>query len=333
MNRAQAGSVRGQSEITKPIRYYTDHGVRTLLGMEYNREIYTTPQRWYSNVYSEDFGFSEDDTPQEVANRGVKIAMNRAVILEPNYDEDGQPGPEPKTGQYQSAPPTPYIAQLQMLSQLASAQSGVPSNYFGFHTENPPSADAIRALESRLIKKAERRQSLFDQPLKNDLAYVILSILNGAPVGFEAISELSVLWRDAATPTRAASVDAAGKLVQNAILNSDSDVLLEMVGFTPEQIERVQAERSRSISRQLIESLKDRQLAPSDSQMADGLAAQGAPAGGENDPADLKARADAMGILIRAGVKAESAAEIAGVDGAEFWDGRPVTLRYSDEGE
>ena len=277
MNRAQAGDIRGQSEITKPIRYYTDHGVRTLLGMEYNREIYTTPQRWYSNVYSEDFGFKEDDTPQQRANRGVNIAMNRAVILEPNYDEDGQPGPEPKTGQYQSAPPTPYIAQLQMLSQLCSAQSGVPSNYFGFHTENPPSADAIRALESRLIKKAERRMSLFDQPLKNDLAFVIQSILDGSPASFDFISSLSVLWQDASTPTKAASVDAAGKLVESKILDADSTVLLEMIGFSPETIERIQAERTRSVSRQLLESLRARQQASDPEAL--GLADMTVPAG------------------------------------------------------
>ena len=80
-NRTRASDTRGRSEITKPIRYYTDHGVRTLLGMEYNREIYTTPQRWYKNVFAEDFGFSEDDSPSDVAARGVKIAMNRTVIM------------------------------------------------------------------------------------------------------------------------------------------------------------------------------------------------------------------------------------------------------------
>src|SRR5699024_11486200 len=104
---------------------------------------------WSSDVCSSDL--SEDDSPSDVAARGVKIAMNRTVIMEPNITEDGDVGPEPATGQYQSAPPTPYIEQLKMLSQLCSAQSGVPSSYFGFHTENPPSADAIRALEARLV--------------------------------------------------------------------------------------------------------------------------------------------------------------------------------------
>lgn len=330
MNREQAGDIRGQSEITKPIRYYTDHGVRTLLGMEYNREIYTTPQRWYSNVYSEDFGFEEDDTPEQVANRGVKIAMNRAVILEPNYDEDGQPGPEPKTGQYQSASPAPYIDQLQMLAQLCSAQSGVPSNYFGFHTQNPPSADAIRALESRLIKKAERRQSLFNQPLKNDLAYVVQSILTDEPATFDFISSLDVIWRDAATPTKAASVDAAGKLVSNGILDADSTVLLEMIGFTPEQVERVQMERSRSVSRRLVESLRDRQQGPSNSEVVDGLVGQTEAPEGQLSADEMNKAFDALGKAIRAGVEPKDAAARIGMTGLTFTGAVPTSLRVQE---
>lgn len=323
-NRTRASDTRGRSEITKPIRYYTDHGVRTLLGMEYNREIYTTPQRWYKNVFAEDFGFSEDDSPSDVAARGVKIAMNRTVIMEPNITEDGDVGPEPATGQYQSAPPTPYIEQLKMLSQLCSAQSGVPSSYFGFHTENPPSADAIRALEARLVKKAERRQTLFDWSLLT-LARIAQTILSGQPPSLEFMNGVTTLWRDASTPTRAAAMDSTVKAIGSGLLDQDSSVALEAAGFTPDQIERIQQEKARSTARRLIESIQERQGDATTNALADGSAI--AP----NDPEALKKKADAMGVLIRAGVKPESAAEQVGLGGLTFWEGRPVTLKYNDE--
>ena len=38
-----------------------------------------------------------------------------------------------------------------------------------------------------------------------------------------------------------------------------------------------------------------------------------------------------MGIMIRAGVKAEDAARRAGIDDLTFLDGVPITLRYKDE--
>ena len=50
-----------------------------------------------------------------------------------------------------------------------------------------------------------------------------------------------------------------------------------------------------------------------------------------NDPEALKKKADAMGVLIRAGVKPESAAEQVGLSGLTFWEGRPVTLEYNAE--
>lgn len=38
-----------------------------------------------------------------------------------------------------------------------------------------------------------------------------------------------------------------------------------------------------------------------------------------------------MGAMIRAGVDPQSAAQIAGMGGARFTGGRPITLRYDDQ--
>lgn len=48
------------------------------------------------------------------------------------------------------------------------------------------------------------------------------------------------------------------------------------------------------------------------------------------DPADLKAAADAMGVLIRAGVKPEDAAEQVGLTGVEFTGAVPTSLRLPE---
>lgn len=326
VNRSRASDLRGRSEITKAIRYYTDHGVRTLLGMEYNREIYTTPQRWYKNVYAEDFGFSEDDSAASIAARGVKIAMNRTLIMEPNINDDGTNGPEPATGQYQSAPPTPYIEQLKMLSQLCSAQSGVPSNYFGFHSDQPPSADAIRALESRLVKKAERRQSLFDEALLT-VARISQHVLDGVAPSADFLAGLSTQWRDAATPTRAAATDAAVKLAQADVVAKDSTVLLEMVGFTPEQIERIQQENARDVSRQLLEEIRSKNTADTVVSDTEAVGAPGDDVGEEMSAVDLDKKFDALGKAIRAGVDPADAARRVGMAGIKFTGATPVSLR------
>lgn len=45
-NRRRASRAGGRSEITKPVRALTDQAVRTLIGMDVNREFFSAPQRY-----------------------------------------------------------------------------------------------------------------------------------------------------------------------------------------------------------------------------------------------------------------------------------------------
>ena len=335
-NKKRAGDVRGKSEMTKPVRYYTDHGIRTMLGMEYNREIYTTPQRWFKNVDPEQLGFEETDSPWDTVAKGYRAAMNRVVVLPPNEEGDKA---EPSTGQYTSASPAPYISELEMLSQMVAAQAGMPVSQFGFATQNPPSADAIAALETRHVKKTERRQRAFGHVLVYDVAFIVQSILDEKPADMAFISSLSAKWVPAGTPTPAAAADAALKLVD--LVANGSEVLLEKAGFTQVQIRRIMQERAQNRTLSLVEALRDRrlgvdpvavELASQSTDDSDEFSEMVTPEGmSEEDAKILKAKADAMGVMIRSGVKAETAAEIAGISGAEFLPGKPVTWKSEDD--
>lgn len=48
------------------------------------------------------------------------------------------------------------------------------------------------------------------------------------------------------------------------------------------------------------------------------------------DPVEVKAKADALGALIRAGVEPEDAARRVGLDGAKFTGAVPVSLRLPE---
>lgn len=235
-NRARSESSLGRSEITSAIRYYTDHGVRTILGMEYNREFYTTPQRYLTNVVPEQLGASEEPTSGELVELGWKVAMNKALIIPPGdpEDGDGQPG----VGEFSSASPTPYIDELKMLAQLVSAQSGVPASYLGFVSDNPASADAIRASEARLVKKAEDRQRVFGHALRE------LAVLCASALGLPAVVDVLPVWRDASTPTVAATMDAMVKAVQAGIFPAGSEVIWDRLGVTEAEKQVLRRERS-----------------------------------------------------------------------------------------
>ncbi|ORI13442.1 phage portal protein [Rhodococcus sp. 1168] len=252
VNRDRASDLEGRSEITRPVRYYTDAALRTLLGMEINREFYTAPQWFALNAYPEQFGVDENSSPEAKKAAGWKNTMGRMNIVPPN--EDGE-GPEVKIQQTTPSPPTPYIDQMKAYSQLVSAETGIPSSYLGFVTDNPPSADSIRQLEYRLVKRAERRQVTFGVGWR-EVAYLSLLVRDGT-VDRDKFREIDVKWRDASTPTRAASADEALKLVSSEILLPDSEITYDRIGLSQQDQAKITEEKRRARAADLPGRLRE----------------------------------------------------------------------------
>ena len=233
-NRRRTSRHSGRSEITRAIRSITDNAVRTLLGMEVNREFYSSPQRWAMGADPSEF--TREDGTQRT---GWEVLLGSVWAI--GRDDDGN---APTVGQFAPASPAPYVDQVKALSQLMAAEAACPEHYFGFITENPSSADAIRAGEARLVKHAERRQGQFGQ------AWMQVGRLVAAANGEDRpdfARVVSCRWRDAATPTKAAAADAAVKLVGAGILPATADVTLEMAGLDADEIQRAQTERATAV--------------------------------------------------------------------------------------
>lgn len=81
VNRDRASDLDGRSEITRPVMYYTDAAIRTMLGMEINREFYTAPSRYALGADPEQFGVNEDSTESEKRQAGWKAAMGRFNVI------------------------------------------------------------------------------------------------------------------------------------------------------------------------------------------------------------------------------------------------------------
>lgn len=244
-NRARTG-VRGRSEISQAVRSYTDQGVRTMLGMEINREFYSAPQRYAINV-AEDAFEAADGT----VRTGWETIMGRVWAVP--YDEDNPDRPTPQVGQFNPTSPAPYLEQVRGLSQMLAAEAAIPANYLGFQTDNPASADAIRALEARLVKRSERRQGSFGRGWR-EVGRLALLVRDGVvPDEFE--KEVHVSWRDAATPTRAAAADETTKLVGVGIMPPDSQVTYDRLGFTPAEQRQLVADKRKGGLQALIAKL------------------------------------------------------------------------------
>ena len=231
VNRPRTGDTTGRSEITRAVRALTDNAVRTVLGMEVAREFFSAPQRYILGA---------DESAFMDADGNAKTAWESYIgkVLALTRDEHGE---LPQVGTFAASSPEPFLAQLRGLAQLLAAEGGLPASYLGIVTENPSSADAIRAGEVRTIKRAERRQRTFGA-VEGQAMRFALRLRDGTDLGVTP----RPVWRDPATPTRAASADEAVKLVAAGILPADSEVTWERIGLSETDRQRLRDDRVRA---------------------------------------------------------------------------------------
>lgn len=143
-----------------------------------------------------------------------------------------------EVGQLPSADLANFETMVAMYARIASGVSSLPIEYFGYETNNPPSADGQRAGETRLIKKAERKQVSFGNSWE-DVQRLVLRFQTGE--WDDNARRMETLWRDAGTPTVAQVTDAVVKEYQSGL--SDWETAQESLGRSPETIARMKTRR------------------------------------------------------------------------------------------
>ena len=223
VNRARTGGRWGKSEITAPLRGYADAAVRTLVSMDVNREFFSAPQRYAIGLSTDDF----------VGPDGSRVSPWQILTGRIwTTGEVGEDGVAPKLGEFSPQPAGPFLEQIEGLAQLAAAEAGLPGHYFGLRGDQATSADAIRAMEARLVKRAERRQKSFGRAW-SDVGRFVRAARGGTTFGEVELSRTR--WGNAATPTVAATADAMVKYVQAGILPPNSKSVWDRAGIMPEE--------------------------------------------------------------------------------------------------
>jgi len=150
------------------------------------------------------FGIGPNDLEDQSGNKmtALQAIMGRLLTLPVDADEARQ-------FEFASAQLTNFHDTLNQLARLTASIAGLPAHYVGLTTENPPSADAIRSAEIRLIKRAERKQRPFGGSWERTQR-IIRRFQSGD--WDPALKRLETIWRDPATPTVAQKADAAVKL-------------------------------------------------------------------------------------------------------------------------
>lgn len=243
VNRPRTGARGGKSEVTAPLRRYADAAVRTLISMDVNREFFSAPQRYAIGLDQTDFVGPDGGALSPWQILTGRVWSTGAI---------GEDEREPKLGEFSPQPPGPFLDQIEGLAQLAAAEAGVPSHYFGLRGDQATSADAIRAMEARLVKRAERRQKSFGRSW-SEVARLVRA--GRAGVSVADVDPSRTRWGNPATPTVGATMDAMVKAVQAGLAPGNSRVIWDRVGFTPEEQRLLEREVAQQRSAQTLQAV------------------------------------------------------------------------------
>jgi hypothetical protein len=231
VNRARVRDRGGVSELADVIPV-SDALCKVATDMMVSAEYHAIPRRWAAGLTEEDF----------VGPDGVKTSTLTARIGALWLSEN----PETKFGQFAEAQLSNFHDTINALARVVSGLTGLPPHFLGYVGGEPISADAIRASEARLVKRAERRQRAFGGSWERVMR-LAMQIRDGSVP--ENAVRLETIWRDASTPTLAASADAVLKL-RTANLLPD-EMAWEMMQFSQTQIARMIAMQQRQADRNL----------------------------------------------------------------------------------
>ena len=196
-NRTRLSDLYGTSEITPEIRSVTDAAARIMMNMQSAAELMAVPQRLLFGVKPEDLGVDPEN-----AAAVIDAYLARIIAIE---------DPEAKAQQFSAAELRNFTEVLDQLMKQAAAYTGLPPQYLSSQSDNPASADAIKASETRLVKNAERKNVIFGGAWEQVMRVAWKVMNQGSEIPPEMFRMQSI-WRDPSTPTYAAKADAASKL-------------------------------------------------------------------------------------------------------------------------
>ena len=231
--------------------------------------------------------------------------------------------PTAKFGDFAQTEISGHLSLYKSTIETLAATSDINPGILMGTDANPASADALAALNDATQRRLGEFETNFGESWET--VFRLAALAAGDRAGYEDTSA-QVRWRDTEARSMAATVDALGKIA--SMLQVPVEALWEQIpGVTQQDVEHWKTLRDASDPLALMLGETARQIAPVDT---DAPAEETASPDAALDPADLKARADALGVLVRAGMTSASAAAIVGLTGAEFTGAVPTSLRLPE---
>lgn len=228
-NRPRLRHLDGTSELRSVIPI-SDAACKIASDMMVSAEYHAMPRRWATGVSRDDFADENGQPLGAMSSLAGRLWANESDKVQ--------------YGQFPEAQLSNFHETINVLARLVAALTGLPPAFLGLATDQPPSADAIRASEARLVKRAERRQRAFGEAWERVMRLVLL-VRDGELD--PRTRKLETVWRDPSTPTFAQKADAVVKLHASGILPTEQ--AWEDLGYSAVQRDRMRGMQEDALTR------------------------------------------------------------------------------------
>lgn len=206
---------------------------KSLADMMVTSEYVGRPRRWATGIELAEEPVVDDDGNPVLDDDGQPM-MTEANPIPEGHRAMISENDAAKFGQLQSADLAGYEASVRVILGQIMAVSTLPAHYVGSLTEQPASADALRAAEASLTARAEARQQTFGRAWEQ-VARLMIAVRDGRDPNL--IDDIRVHWADAATRSEAQRADAVVKLFQAGLL--PQAYALGKLGYSDDEIAKI----------------------------------------------------------------------------------------------
>lgn len=177
----------GHSRISRACMDAVDAACRTVKRSEIAAEFYSYPQKYVT-------GLSPDAAPLE------KWRASMSAMITFTKDEDGD---KPTVGQFTQQSMVPHTEQLRMFAALFGGEVGLTMDDLGFPSDNPSSAEAIKAAHENLRLTAEKAKKTFGAGFLN-AGFLAACLRDNYAYKRKALYLTTPVWEPVFTPDAAA---------------------------------------------------------------------------------------------------------------------------------
>lgn len=245
----RVGRPFGSSRITRPAMGYQDAATRTMIRLEGHMDIFAYPEYW---LLGADLSVFKNADGTQMSAWQARMGRIKGIP-----DDEEATNPRAAVQQFTASDPSPHLADLNALAKMFARDMSLPDTAVAItDVSNPTSAESYDASQYELIAEAEGATDDWTPALRR--AYIRgLAIANGIAITDVPDSWKSIdsKWRDPRYLAKSAQADAGMKQITAAPWLANTEVGLELLGLTEQQIKRAMADQRRTQGTQALQQI------------------------------------------------------------------------------